>query len=69
MSGPRQGFPPLEGAGLSQRRVLNCSPPPQVLLHTDQSVQLDQLPSTWKVQKEDEKEEEEEEEEEEKYNC
>lgn len=57
-SGPGQGFPPLEGAGLSQRRLLDCLPPPQVLLHTVQSVHLDQPPSTWQVQKQEEKEEE-----------
>lgn len=52
--GPGQGFPLLEGAGLSQRRVLNCLPPPQVLSHTVQLVHLDQLPSTWQEEEEEE---------------
>ena len=43
---PGQSYPPWAGAGLSHCLVLDSTPKPHVVLHTDQSCQSPQLPST-----------------------
>ena len=43
---PRQGFPPLEGGGLLQRRNFDRIPPPQVTEHELQTPKAPQLPLT-----------------------
>ena len=43
---PGQSYPPWAGAGSLHCLVLDSTPKPHVVLHTDQSCQSPQLPST-----------------------
>ena len=43
---PEQAAPPLDGAGLLQRRVRDWVPPPQVRLQAPKADQAPQLPLT-----------------------
>ena len=47
MDKPKQGRPPLAGAGLSHTRVFVCTPDPQVTEHGPHPVQLPQAPLTF----------------------
>lgn len=43
---PSHSFPPCSGRGLSQVRVRDLSPSPQVVAHADHSVHSDHSPSS-----------------------